>query len=760
MNRSDVSVHDSALREGLSFSHLPGLDGLRMVAVFLVVFYHSGFQVVPGGHGVLAFFVLSGFLITWLLLKEESKYGAISLRLFYLRRALRIFPAFYCFWLLTTAAFLIFHRPINWPQAFSSLAYVNNYYQAIFGDPNTGYSHTWSLGIEEQFYLLWPISMISLRRTRTRVTFLIAAIGSIWIYRAVLQFVVRVHSGYFYEAFDTRADHLLIGCLLAVLLRSDCLPHVWDRLCAQWISIVALALLAISASAASMLGAPYRNVVGFAIDPLLVAIVIVQAIALRNTPLWGWLNWRWVRYLGVISYSIYLYQQIVIDPVKGAFRAYPLAVRMAAAVAAVILIASASYYLIELPLLRLKDRAATRISTVPPESVLSLPSATTVFSMRPAIAIVAASLDILGGQGVQARALMNALRRDGHDMTFVPVNPRFPAGLGWLRRFPYVRTLFNEVLYICQLPRLRRSDAVHIFSASYWSFMLGPAPAILAAKLFGKAAILHYHSGEAADHLKRWRRVIAPFLRLADEIVVPSTYLCHVFEQYGYRTRVIPNVVDTSEFRFRERTPLRPRLLSVRNLEPYYCVDNTILAFARLKERFPEATLTIAGYGSLERSLRMLVIRLGLTDVDFVGGVTPKALPTVYDAADIAVNSSVVDNQPVSILEAFSCGLPVVSTPAGDIAAMLRQGETGVLVSPEDPVDMANAVVQLLQDPETALQLARRARGEVERYTWPAVRGLWAMAYADALDQSFTDSTTQHVQRNDRQSAAPRVGAA
>src|ERR1043166_1793047 len=109
----------SALRRSLSGGHLPALDGLRMVAVLLVVLYHFGFQAVPGGHGVLAFFVISGFLITWLLLKEEDKYGAVSLKLFYIRRTLRVFPAFYAFWLMLTAALLLSRKPVVWPQALS-----------------------------------------------------------------------------------------------------------------------------------------------------------------------------------------------------------------------------------------------------------------------------------------------------------------------------------------------------------------------------------------------------------------------------------------------------------------------------------------------------------------------------------------------------------------------------------------------------------------------------------------------------------------
>ena len=148
-----------ALASGLELKQIPALDGLRAIAAFLVVLYHGGIAVSPGGLGVLAFFVISGFLITWLLLDEQERHGGVSLRLFYVRRTLRIFPAFYVYWVLVVALSAIRHRVV-WPQAIASLFYVNNYYQGLFGDPNTGLSHSWSLGVEEQFYLLWAPAFI------------------------------------------------------------------------------------------------------------------------------------------------------------------------------------------------------------------------------------------------------------------------------------------------------------------------------------------------------------------------------------------------------------------------------------------------------------------------------------------------------------------------------------------------------------------------------------------------------------------------
>jgi glycosyltransferase involved in cell wall biosynthesis len=356
-------------------------------------------------------------------------------------------------------------------------------------------------------------------------------------------------------------------------------------------------------------------------------------------------------------------------------------------------------------------------------------SETRAAQKQPVVALVAASLEILGGQGVQARALVEGLQQEAYAVRFIPINPEFPPRLQWLRRLRYLRTLVNQALYLPSLIALRKVDVVHVFSASYWSFLLAPVPAMLAARLFGKRVVLHYHSGEAYDHLAHWGVFVHPWLHLADAIVVPSHYLREVFARYGYRAGVIRNVVDTTRFRFRRRENLRPRLLSVRNFESYYRVDIILQAYAYIRHRFPDATLTLAGEGSEEPMLRQQAARLPGNGIRFVGRVEPQQMQELYDGADIFVNASVVDNQPVSVLEAFAAGLPVVSTATGDIAAMVRDGETGRIIPPEDPVTMAEAVIALLENPEYALQLAQRARDEAEGYTWSRVRTAWAQAY-------------------------------
>ncbi len=349
------------------------------------------------------------------------------------------------------------------------------------------------------------------------------------------------------------------------------------------------------------------------------------------------------------------------------------------------------------------------------------------------IALVAASLEIVGGQSVQAQALALGLREAGHEVAFVPINPRFPRGLRWVRRWPYARTLLNEALYLPSLRRLVRADVVHIFSASYWSFLLAVVPAIVAARRFGKPTVLNYHSGEAEDHLARWGVLVHPWVSLVDAIVVPSEYLRAVLARHGYRARVVRNVVDTARFRYRDRAQLRPRLVSSRNLDPYYRIENTLEAFVLLRGRYRAATLTLAGDGSERARLERLAAALGGDGIRFVGRVEPAAMPRLYDDADIFVNSSVVDNQPLSVLEAFAAGLPVVSTATGDIAALVRDGETGLVVPPREPSAMAKAVTTLLEHPERALRMARQARDEVEAYSWPRVRDQWAAVYAGVL---------------------------
>jgi len=345
------------LQASLNTSRIPALDGMRAIAVFLVIMYHFSFDWSPASTGVLAFFILSGFLITWLLLKESDKTGTISLPGFYKRRALRIFPAFYAYCGGCLLLLLATGHQVSWPDVTSALCYVSNYYQALFHPADSFVGHTWSLAIEEQFYLLWPACFFFGRRNLRWLTWaLVGVIGFVWIYRVVLAFAFQVDQAYIYRAFDTRIDNLMVGCLIAVLVRRGVLQGLWRVLtCKVYLPLLAIALLALS-SHFTLRSILYRDLVSFALDPLLVGALMIQLIIFSRTRAWSWFDAQPLRYLGQTSYSLYLYHPVVGYQVYKRLPNAPIWEQFGIAVVMTIAVASASYYFVEKPFLRLKDR--------------------------------------------------------------------------------------------------------------------------------------------------------------------------------------------------------------------------------------------------------------------------------------------------------------------------------------------------------------------------------------------------------------------
>jgi len=303
---------------------------------------------------------------------------------------------------------------------------------------------------------------------------------------------------------------------------------------------------------------------------------------------------------------------------------------------------------------------------------------------------------------------------------------------------PALRTLVREPLYLLALWRgLRGADIAHVFSASYWSFLLAPIPAWLVARLRKKKVLLHYHSGEARDHLRRFRSA-APMLRRMDMLVVPSRYLVDVFGEFALKAEIVPNIVDLSQFCFRPRMPLRPHLVCTRGFHHYYRVDLVVQAFAQVQKLFPDARLDLAGGGPLEGQIRDLVHQLKLSGVRFLGVISRAEIGRVYDEADIFVNASTLDNMPVSVLEAFACGTPVASTAPEGMRYLVDHERTGLLSPPGDAAALAENILRLLGSEELSSRLAAGAYEESRRYHWSAVREQWLGAYGRLMSGSPT----------------------
>lgn len=348
------------------------------------------------------------------------------------------------------------------------------------------------------------------------------------------------------------------------------------------------------------------------------------------------------------------------------------------------------------------------------------------------VALVAASLRYVGGQSVQADLLLRNWKEDpAVTAKLIAIDPPFPRAFSWLEKIPGLRTIVREPLYVRDLWRgLKDVDVAHIFSAGYWSFLIAPVPAWLVGRMRGCKTLIHYHSGEARDHLQKFRSARS-VLGKVDRVVVPSKYLVDVFKEFDLRAEAVPNVIDLSQLRFRERHPLRPHLVCTRGFHPYYCIDVVVRAFAEVVREVPDARLDLVGKGPSENEVRALVRSLHLPGVNFAGVASRQEIGRVYDQADIFINASRLDNMPVSVMEAFAAGTPVVTTSPECMPYLVENGRTGLLSPVGDPQALARNVLRLLRDPGLAGNIARNAHAESQNYLWAEVREQWLRVYRE-----------------------------
>lgn len=371
---------------------------------------------------------------------------------------------------------------------------------------------------------------------------------------------------------------------------------------------------------------------------------------------------------------------------------------------------------------------------------------------RVRVLIIAPSLDILGGQSIQADRLVRRLKEEGSlDIGFLPINPRLPGPFRKLQSIKYVRTLVTSLThYLSLVFTVPRYDVLHIFSASYLSFLLSPTPAILVGKLFRKKLLLNYHSGEAGDHLRRWSKTAIPTIRMVDEVIVPSTYLVKVFAEFGLNARPIYNIIERGVFTFLERNTLRPKFLTNRNFEAHYGVDVVLRAFALVQQEIPEASLTVVGDGPLRYELKKLAADLKLQHTEFTGRVEHDLAAKLYSASDVFLNGSSIDNQPLSILEAFASGLPVVSTNAGGIPFMVKHEENALLSGVGDERQLAANVLRLMRDPQLSARLVNNGLKECDKYDWKTLRNQWLNTYHSLAGSQYllADNSSQSTSQD------------
>lgn len=336
--------------------HLPGLDGLRAIAVLLVIVGHAanfpGFPaavrkllVVNIAHlGVTVFFVLSGFLITTLLVGERGRNGRVSLRDFYARRTIRIFPAAYAYMAFVAVAAWAGWVVLLPGDMLHALTYTMNYHH----ERGWVLGHLWSLGVEEQFYLLWPLAFALSGRRAPMVA--LAAMAIVPVVRTLGWILFPDSRDGIDEEFQYVADSLATGCALALLVEHIGMQRA-GAMVPGWIG--GLGVAATFGAAAFMDWPSFHLPVGATVVNAGIAVCILWTVTHPAGPVGRLLESRAAAFIGVLSYSLYLWQQVFLD--TGAWPGLPglgLGVRLAL----VLLAAMASFYLLERPLLALRAR--------------------------------------------------------------------------------------------------------------------------------------------------------------------------------------------------------------------------------------------------------------------------------------------------------------------------------------------------------------------------------------------------------------------
>lgn len=368
-------------------SGIPALDGLRAIAVALVLIGHGGIPGVSGGFiGVDVFFVLSGFLITSLLLDELGRSGRIELTGFWIRRARRLLPALVLMVLTVAAARqLLPDRSLTglrddaiaafvWMANWRFVSQKTDYFTQ--GAPPSPLQHTWSLGVEEQYYFVWPVLLIAAtlllaaraRRRGTRATvggvrfttFLVATVGASISAAVTIAMATDGTRDRIYFGTDTRAQALLIGAASAALLVRDwpsmnrgwCMIRSrWGRRIARILPLLGLAGLAAATHYATGASGEFRH--GLLIGVAIAAVVVIAPVALEQRGLVARaLALRPLVWLGTISYGVYLWHWPIFLALNGERTGWSGLPLFAARSAATLAVAAASYWLLEQPIRR------------------------------------------------------------------------------------------------------------------------------------------------------------------------------------------------------------------------------------------------------------------------------------------------------------------------------------------------------------------------------------------------------------------------
>ncbi len=294
-----------------------------------------------------------------------------------------------------------------------------------------------------------------------------------------------------------------------------------------------------------------------------------------------------------------------------------------------------------------------------------------------------------------------------------------------------------DMMWTCWSDRHRFAVAqVDVFSglAFCWA-----EAACWALRRSRKPYVLSLHGGALPSFARRWPSRVARLLSSAHTVTAPSGYLAEAMRTFREDLQVVPNALDTGAYRFVRRRRASPKLIWLRAFHKIYNPTLAPRTLVLLMRDAPSIRLEMLGPdkgdGSFQRTQRTAA-NLSVSHIlNMPGPVTKQEVPERLNRSDIFLNTASVDNSPVSALEAMLCGLCVVSTNVGGIPALLEDGHDALLVPPDDPEAMAEAVRRILTQPDLAARLSWNARRKAERFDWGRVLPQWKALFAAAAQR-------------------------
>lgn len=276
----------------------------------------------------------------------------------------------------------------------------------------------------------------------------------------------------------------------------------------------------------------------------------------------------------------------------------------------------------------------------------------------------------------------------------------------------------------------RKYDVIHVQAHSHYN-LVSYAIAVFWAKMLRKKIIVMYYGGGAKEFFTKYPIIIRFLFNLADQLVVAGNYVKDAFDNLNIKTTIIPHILSLESWMCRHRVSKPNHLLWVRHLRPEYNPMMLIEVFRKLKLIYPNLRLSIVGTGNQENPLKKFIDQHNIGGVVFYGRVSEQKLRELYNTADVFLNTTNVDNQPVTLLEAMASGCPIVSTNPGGIPDIVFHGENGLLTQPDDVDGMVENLKLLFENEDLSLKLSTNGRLFVsETFGSQNIIKQWADVYA------------------------------